>query len=766
MYNRDKGEGSAAMKKLYPERDFVFLDGAGGTMLQQRGLPAGGRPDLMNKTAPETVEAVHRLYVEAGSDIIFTNTFGAGAHALAGTGYSTADIVGAGVAIARRASAGRALVALDIGPLGEMMYPAGSLTFDAAYELFREQAVCGAEAGADLIVIETMSDLAELKAAVLAAKENTDLPIFATMTFNAGGRTYLGCSAESFAITAAALGVDALGVNCALTPGAVLPTLEKIAAVTALPLIMKPNAGLPDGEGHYVLTAEDYARQMAVYAGLGVRYIGGCCGTTPDYIRAVRAAFAELELGARDVPSAEYCCSPYYFVPPMSPGDPGFEETYYQIMLPPDCDGETAARLVTEEQQMTDRPLFILAPNDAAARAAERVAAGVPLVRCSGDWHEVAGISAARPLFTPADILLPKAALDYEKWSVIACDQFTSEPEYWHRVAETVGDAPSTLNFVVPEVFLPVPNGAEGTAAAMEAALRGDVFTEVWDSFILVERTLSDGGRRHGLVGKLDLEDYSFTENRRVRASERTVAERLPERIKIRRAAPLETPHIMVLIDDPDGEIIEAAAKDAARLPLLYDFTLMEGGGHLRGYQIAGEDARAVMDRLAAAERPGLAAVVGDGNHSLAAAKCHWDEVKETLPPEAWESHPARYALVELCNIYSPAMEFLPIHRVVFGAESLPPLPEGETVAEVYEAADEILRPYAEMGCRIDYIHGEDTVARLTAHGGAAGLLMPAVKKAELFQTVLERGVFPKKSFSIGHARDKRYYLECRRITK
>lgn len=369
-------------------------------------------------------------------------------------------------------------------------------------------------------------------------------------------------------------------------------------------------------------------------------------------------------------------------------------------------------------------------------------------------------------IFTPADILLPKETADMSKWAVVACDQFTSEPEYWHRVQSYVGDAPSTLNFIVPEAFLPVADGVEKTSNAIKSALESGIFREIADSFVLVARTLSSGKTRYGLVGKLDLEAYSFTDKAQIRASERTVAERLPERVKIREAACIESPHIMLLIDDPDMTVVEKLADEAAGLERLYDFDLMEGGGHISGYRITGERADTVMEALSALEKDGMLGIMGDGNHSLAAAKQLWEQLKQTLPESEHDSHPSRFALVELNNIYSEAVEFLPIHRVVFGTDSLPPVPQRATVAETYEAAELLLEDYRERGCTVDYIHGEDTVAKLTQSGGAAGMLLPGVRKDELFPTVISRGVFPKKTFSIGHAQDKRYYLECRKIVK
>ena len=262
-------------------------------MLQQRGLKSGERPDIMNITAPHIVESVHRMYVEAGSELLCTNTFGANAIALEPTGFSPCEVITAAVAAAKRASDGMAQVALDIGPLGYLLEPLGDVALTRAYELFKEQALTGEEAGADFAHIETMSDLNELETAIRAVTENTSLPVFATMTFDNTGHTYLGCTPESFAEKAAALGVAALGLNCSLEPAEMLHTAARIAAVTDLPLIVKPNAGLPDrATGAYSISPEEFAQQMLPFADIGVKIIGGCCGTTPEYIGALKEVFS------------------------------------------------------------------------------------------------------------------------------------------------------------------------------------------------------------------------------------------------------------------------------------------------------------------------------------------------------------------------------------------------------------------------------------------------------------------------------------------
>jgi len=273
---------------------YIFFDGAMGTMLYKHGLKQGERPDLMNISAPEAVESIHRMYVEAGSDIVNTNTFGSNALNLEGTGYSPEDIISAAVLVAKKACAGKAKVALDIGPLGHLLEPFGDIEYERAYELFKEMAIAGEKAGADFVSIETMSDINELKAAMTAVKENTKLPILATMTFEKSGYTYMGCTPEIFVESAEAIGVAAVGLNCSLEPMEMLETAERIAKATKLPLIVKPNAGLPDGvSGEYHTGAKDFADQMTGFAKIGAKIIGGCCGTTPEYILELKKAFTQ-----------------------------------------------------------------------------------------------------------------------------------------------------------------------------------------------------------------------------------------------------------------------------------------------------------------------------------------------------------------------------------------------------------------------------------------------------------------------------------------
>ena len=398
-------------------------------------------------------------------------------------------------------------------------------------------------------------------------------------------------------------------------------------------------------------------------------------------------------------------------------------------------------------------------------------------------------------VFSTADILLPAAA-DMTKWACVACDQFTSEPEYWAEAGRIVGDAPGALKLIYPEAWLGRPDEEEirrGINAAMEKYLASGVFRELKDSLVYVERRLPSGAVRRGLVGKIDLEQYDWAEGTRsaVRATEGTIESRLPARVSVRRAAAIELPHIMVFIDDPADGIIPSAAGGEE----LYDFELMLGGGHIRGSLVHGEAAETVLRQIDALGGD-FAFAMGDGNHSLAAAKRCWEEMKPTVPESGREGHPARYALVELVNIHDPAVTFEPIHRALIGADTGDFLsaavdaftraePQGDAVSGITllcggeEAAIELPLPLgaavslvdgfltgytAAFGGEVDYIHGEEETRSLAARSGGAGILLPTLKKEELFPHVARFGPYPKKSFSIGEAREKRYYLEARRI--
>lgn len=278
----------------------VILDGGMGTMLQAAGLGLGERPDVFGMKHPDVVERIQHSYVEAGSQVLYANTFGTNAHKLEGTGYTVEEVISANIAVAKRAAAGKAKVALDVGPIGELLEPLGMLSFEKAYEIYAQVVRAGAACGVDLIIFETMTDLYEVKAAVLAAKENSDLPIWTTMSFEASGRTFTGTTVAAMALTLTGLGVDALGINCSLGPEELVPLVEELRSWTDLPIIVKPNAGLPDpATGEYSMGAEEFGKHMAVFPAMGASIFGGCCGTNPDFIRALGTALAE-EAGYRE----------------------------------------------------------------------------------------------------------------------------------------------------------------------------------------------------------------------------------------------------------------------------------------------------------------------------------------------------------------------------------------------------------------------------------------------------------------------------------
>lgn len=299
--------------KLLESGGFVLLDGGMGTMLQSKGAETGKIPELLNINASETIMDIHRLYVESGSDIIYANTFGANRFKLRNSGYTVEQVVSAGVENARKAASGRALIALDIGPIGQLLEPSGTLSFEEAYDCFREIVLAGKDA--DVIVIETMTDLYEVKAAVLAAKENSDKPVLVTMTFEENMRTFTGVSPECMAAVLEGLGVDALGVNCSLGPAELFPVLDKICSLTPLPVIAKPNAGLPDPvTGEFSVTPEEFAESAVRLAEAGVSIFGGCCGTTPEHIAAVAEALSGKERTLRTINRRSAVCSAVKYV--------------------------------------------------------------------------------------------------------------------------------------------------------------------------------------------------------------------------------------------------------------------------------------------------------------------------------------------------------------------------------------------------------------------------------------------------------------------
>ena len=285
-------------------QEIIILDGGMGTEMQARGLKPGERPEIFGMEQPAVLEEIHKNYVDAGSNIIYSNTFGANRHKLEGTPYTTAEVIKANVTTAKKIAVQKsgARVALDCGPIGELIEPLGAMKFEEAYELYREMVVAGTEAGADIIVFETLTDLYEVKAAVLAARENSSLPIWVTMTFEENGRTFLGATVESAAVTLEALGVAAIGVNCSLGPAELRPIVARLMEWTDLPIIVKPNAGLPDPKtGSYAMSAEDFAVEMAEYLDSGVSIIGGCCGTNPLFIKKLTELVQKKNPAARSV---------------------------------------------------------------------------------------------------------------------------------------------------------------------------------------------------------------------------------------------------------------------------------------------------------------------------------------------------------------------------------------------------------------------------------------------------------------------------------
>lgn len=287
------------------------MDGAMGTMLQRSGLPLGQRPELLNLTNPRQITDIHRAYIEAGAEVIYANTFGAGELKLEGSGHTVEEVVSAGIRNAKAAAEGTEVkVALDMGPLGELLEPAGSLTFERAYECYARMARAGRAAGADLAVLETMTDLYEVKAGVLAVRENTDLPLLVSMTFEENGRTFTGCSVRAMAAVLEGLGVDAVGINCSLGPDEIYPLAAALCEATSLPVFVKPNAGLPDPEtGDYHISPEGFAASLARYADLGVCMAGGCCGTDPAYIRALKEKLGGSPVKKREHRRRSLVCS-------------------------------------------------------------------------------------------------------------------------------------------------------------------------------------------------------------------------------------------------------------------------------------------------------------------------------------------------------------------------------------------------------------------------------------------------------------------------
>ena len=405
------------IREVFDRKRFVLLDGGMGTQLQTRGLQPGQKPELAALEMPDTLTAIHADYARAGADILLANTFGANAKKLAGCPCTVEQVVSASIACARSAGAETgALVALDIGPLGELLVPAGTLRFEDAYAEFAQVIRAGAAAGADLVFLETMTDLYELKAAILAAKENCALPVFTSMSFESRGRTFTGCTVESYAVTAAGLGADAVGINCSLGPKEILPFAQRLcrSVPAGVPVFVKPNAGLPNPDGSYNLNAAEFAAEMKAYASIGVSMVGGCCGTTPDFIAKLRETFAPL-VPAEKIPIRRSClCTPVRFVEvdgitvvgerinptgkkrlqqALRDGDSAYPcaqavaqaEAGAQVLdvnagLPGIDEAATLEHLVKDLQAITDLPLQLDSSNPEALSRALRIYNGKPIV--------------------------------------------------------------------------------------------------------------------------------------------------------------------------------------------------------------------------------------------------------------------------------------------------------------------------------------------------------------------------------------------------
>ncbi len=403
------------------------------------------------------------------------------------------------------------------------------------------------------------------------------------------------------------------------------------------------------------------------------------------------------------------------------------------------------------------------------------------------------------PIITTPKILLPNASVDMSKWATVACDQFCAEPKYWEELAELVGDAPSTLKLTLPEIYLKgdINSMVNNINSSMHEYVDGGILTEV-NNYILVERSVGND-KRIGVMVALDLDSYDWNRVRvPVRATEATIMERLPVRIDIRSKAPIELPHAMILIDDKEHTVIEPLYTQRASFEKVYDFDLNMGGGHITGYKIPTNSG--MEEHLAALLEPslqiakygndaGILMAVGDGNHSIATAKVMWEKISPTLTAEERATHPARFALVEMVNIYGGGMVFEPIHRIIFNADNLfvekmkrvlegggrtiLVTPEGDreiatptTSSLAINAIQEFIEKEVSLNpeLEIEYVHNTDRLRAIVAESGGIGIIMPTFATEELFSYVVNIGNLPKKSFSIGEPEEKRYYLEAKKI--
>lgn len=395
-------------------------------------------------------------------------------------------------------------------------------------------------------------------------------------------------------------------------------------------------------------------------------------------------------------------------------------------------------------------------------------------------------------------ILLPKKGTDMPAYAVIACDQFTSQIEYWNDLKKMIGDKLSTFHMIYPEAYLDNTNQSEyikNINQNIDSYLKNNLLVDMGECFILVERITDYGVRRLGLVLSIDLEEYSYKRGVpcSIKASEATIEERIPPRLKIRQDAPIELPHTLLLFDDKDKTIVEPLYKNRDKLECVYDFDLNQKGGHIRGYLI--KDTQDVINKFNALYQKnnnGLMFIVGDGNHSLATAKAHWENVKKTLTPEEQKNHPARFALVEANNIYDDGIIFEPIHRVIYNCPTevllnlkiycdgenkscytytqdmgknmfKTPKNAAETYQIVQRVIDNTLLDFPRA--KLDFIHDEEAVIEIVdKNPKCAGIIMPALGKSDIFEFVAKDMVLPRKSFSMGHASEKRYYLEAKKI--
>ncbi len=390
------------------------------------------------------------------------------------------------------------------------------------------------------------------------------------------------------------------------------------------------------------------------------------------------------------------------------------------------------------------------------------------------------------------EILLPIKSIDMGKWAVVACDQFTSEPEYWDKLKSLVDNVPSTYHLILPEAYLEsdMTHNIKKVNRNMETYLTYNLF-EKHEGFVLVERRTPYVKKRLGLVISIDLEEYEYEPDKpgKIRATEKTVPERIPPRVRIRENAPIELPHILVLVDDQKDLVIEELYRNKKNYDLLYDFDLNMGGGHIKGYKITDTDP--IIKRIEALSDD-ISLIVGDGNHSLASAKVCWENIKKDLPTEDLDTHPARYALVELISLYDEGLTFEPIHRVMFNAteeliEGLKNTLDGEERLTLYKESEEITlkvpkNPFTTIKLiqeyldnylvehnqsSIDFVHGlENTKQVVKKNPNSIGITMPPLKRDMLLPYIREFGVLPRKSFSLGEAVEKRYYLEGKRILK